>query len=344
MGGGARQPGNRISRLFLFVGVSLLFSVWADLKVSLVAPQPVSSSDALAVIVYNTWFIIGLMVPVLLLMFLFPTGTFLTRRWSWAGWAAGLAAGTAFFAEFFVDPLSPQFGPELDAWTIPNPIGFLETGTMANPPYVFILAVSVLSLAFGGIAALVVRYKRSSALVRAQIRWVVYALCLFVVVGLTSTTLGIYGLGLLITMMLIPVSVAVAISRYKLFEIDRLISRTVSYVVVVGLLGLVFAAGVAWIPSRLGIEDNALLVAASTLAVAVLFNPLRKRVQHHVDRRFNRSAYQVERVQEQFSTSLHESLDVDELSRLWIQTTTESLQPEAAGIWLNPKYTDPHRP
>lgn len=78
---------------------------------------------------------------------------------------------------------------------------------MENPPYVFIVAVSVLSLAFGGVAALVVRYKRSSAVVRAQIRWVVYALCLFVVAGLTSTTLGIYGLGLLISMMLIPVSV-----------------------------------------------------------------------------------------------------------------------------------------
>ena len=335
-----RQPGNRVARLFLIVGLSLLLSVWADLKLSLVAPEQVSASHALAVIWYNTWFIAGFMVPVLLLMFLFPSGKFLTKRWSWAGWAAGLAVITALFAESFVERLSPHFGPDIDAWTIPNPIGFLDTGTMEHPPYVFILGASVLSLAFGAVAALVVRYTRSSALVRAQIRWVVYALCLFVVIGLTSTTLGIYGLGLVISMMLIPVSVSVAISRYKLFEIDRLISRTVSYTIVVGLLALVFTTGVAWMQSILGIEDDALLVAASTLAVAALFNPLRKRVQHHVDRRFNRAAYQVEEIKGQFSIRLHESLDVDELSKLLIQTTTESLQPEAAGIWLNPEYSD----
>lgn len=117
-----------------------------------------------------------------------------------------------------------------------------------------------------------------------------------------------------------------------------------SYTIVVGLLALVFAAGVAWMPSTLGIEDDALLVAASTLVVSALFNRLLKRVQHHVDRRFNRSAYQVDEIQEQVFARLHGSLDVDELSKLWIQTTTESLQPEAAGIWLNPKYTAPHRP
>ncbi len=334
------QPGNRISRLFLLMGLVALIGVWADLRVPLVAPDPGAPIDALAVIVSNTGYIVGLLIPFLLLLFLFPTGRFLTGRWVWAGWAAALAAGTALFAEGFADELSPISLEAASGWATPNPWGLLEACGLESPPYSLIITLTVGPLVIGGIAAVVARYRRSSAVTRAQIRWVVYALCLFVAAALISAFLDIYGLALVGSILFVPVSVAVAINKYKLFEIDRLISRTVSYSIVVGLLAMVFAIGVVWIPSTLGVEDNALLVAASTLAVAALFNPLRKRVQHQVDRRFNRTAYQAEEVVNELARRLRNAVEIDELADLWLEAAIESVQPATAVVWVNRRISD----
>lgn len=328
------QPGNRISRLFLLMGLAGLIGVWADLNVPLAKPDPVTPLDALAVIVSNAWYIVGVLIALLLLLFLFPTGTFLTRRWVWAGWAAALAAGTALFAEGFADELSPLSLEGASAWAIQNPWGFLEMGGLGSPPYSLILAMTVGPLVAGGIAAVVVRYGRASHVVRAQIRWVVYALCWFVATALISGTLEVYGVVLVVSVLFVPVSMAIAINKYRLFEIDRLVSRTVSYSIVVGVLVLVFAAGVIWIPATLEIDDNALLVAVSTLAVAALFNPLRQRVQHRVDRRFNRTAYQAEEVANELSRRLGDTVNINELVDLCLEAATESLEPTAAAVWV----------
>ena len=332
------QPGNRISRLFLLMGLAALLGVWADLSVPLVAPDPVRPLDALAVIVSNAGYFAFVLIPILLLLFWFPTGTFPTRRWAWAGWVAALAAGTASFAEGFAEELSSL--DETIAWTITNPWGFLEAGGIGGQRYSLILTLTVGPLVVGGVASLVVRYRRSSAVVKTQIRWVVYALYLFVVVNLISAFLETYGVAVVVSILFVPVSMGIAINKYKLFEIDRLISRTVSYSIVVGFMASVFAAGVIWIPATFEFEDNALLVAASTLAVAALFNPLRKRVQHQVDRRFNRTAYQAEEVVDVLSRRLRDVIHMDELVELWLESATKSVQPTAAGVWIKPAITD----
>lgn len=332
------QPGNRISHLFLLMGLAALPGVWADLNVPLVAPEPVTALDALAVIVSNTGYVVFVLIPFLLLLFLFPTGTFLTRRWAWAGWAAAFAAGTVLFSESFAEELS-SLDEKID-WTISNPWGFLEVGGMGSSPYGLILTLTVGPLVVGGVASLVVRYRRSPAVVRTQIRWVVYALCLFVVAAVVSGFTESYGVSLTGSILFVPVSMAIAINKFKLFEIDRLVSRTVSYAIVVGVLALVFAAGVTWIPAALGIDDNALLVAASTLAVAGLFNPLRRWVQHRVDRRFNRTAYKAEEVVDELSGRLRNATDVDELVELWLESASESVQPTAAAVWVNRAFID----
>jgi hypothetical protein len=138
----------------------------------------------------------------------------------------------------------------------------------------------------------------------------------------------------------IPVAITVAVTRYKLFEIDRIISRTVSYALVVGLLVAVFFGLVTLVTEVLPPDSSDLAIAASTLAVAALFNPLRKRVQHTVDRRFNRSSYQAARVSEQFAALLDQPHTVEEIAELWKQTVNESLQPHSSGLWLNPTHTD----
>jgi hypothetical protein len=132
----------------------------------------------------------------------------------------------------------------------------------------------------------------------------------------------------------IPVAVTMAITRHRLYDIDRLFSRTLSYALVVGFLGLVFATGVVWLPSALDIGDTPLVVAGTTLAVAALFNPVRRRVQAGVDRRFNRSRYDAERVVEGFTWSLRDEVDPERVMDGWMSVVGQTMQPAAAGAWV----------
>jgi hypothetical protein len=103
---------------------------------------------------------------------------------------------------------------------------------------------------------------------------------------------------------------------------------------VAGLLALVFAAGVLWIPSALRLGDSPLLVAGSTLAVAALFNPLRKRVQSIVDRRFNRSRYAAERVMDQYADTLQDRVDPDRVVSGWVGVVSQTMEPSRVGVWV----------
>lgn len=123
--------------------------------------------------------------------------------------------------------------------------------------------------------------------------------------------------------------------RYRLYDIDRIISRTLSYALVVGLLGLIFAAGVVLAPSAVpGFEDSALVVAASTLVVAALFNPLRLRIQESVDLRFNRSRFDAERVMDGFVSSLRDQVDPDSVLGGWVDVVSETMQPAEVSVWV----------
>lgn len=131
----------------------------------------------------------------------------------------------------------------------------------------------------------------------------------------------------------IPISIAVSIAKYRLYEVDRIVSRTISYSVVVLLLGLVFAATAVWIPQVLGVDDP-LFVAGATLVVAALFNPVRRRVQSSVDRRFNRSKYDAERVVNEFSSTLQDQTNSDNLVSGWVDVVSETMEPAAVSVWV----------
>jgi len=131
----------------------------------------------------------------------------------------------------------------------------------------------------------------------------------------------------------VPVSIAVAITRYRLYDIDRIISRTASYALLAGLLAAVFFGVVTVLTTLLPAESD-LAVAGSTLAVAALFNPLRKRVQGWVDRRFNRSRYDTQRVMDGFAGSLRDELDTGRMVSGWIEVVSATMQPHSAGIWI----------
>ena len=131
----------------------------------------------------------------------------------------------------------------------------------------------------------------------------------------------------------IPISIGVAVVRYRLYEIDRLVSRTVSYAIVIALLAAVFAGLVTLVGSFLDTASD-LAVAASTLAVAALFNPLRRRVQRGVDHRFNRSRYDSERVMSGFTSSLRDEVDPDEVLGGWLSVVINTMQPASVGAWV----------
>lgn len=329
----ARRPGNRIAWLLHVIAASLLLTVWASTLVERGRPVSLGIAELLAAVV-GTPAGITAMFSIVLLLYVFPTGQFLTSRWRWAGWvAAVLVPGTWIFS-LFATEVGDVWAE--DASTITNPIGVLPIEALNV--LISVVPPILLATLVGGVASIVVRFRRSDLLVRTQIKWVLFAS----VVTLFSSLFAFAELGLVsdfLTMVVlnaIPVAVAAAVVRYKLFEIDRLISRSISYGIVAFLLGAVFAAGAIWVPTHLLGDQTPIFVAATTLGVAALFNPLRTRIQRGVDKRFNRTRYQAEIVAEEFSAQLQESLTVQQLAHIWARTVDKHFQPTVSGIWLGP--------
>jgi len=141
-------------------------------------------------------------------------------------------------------------------------------------------------------------------------------------------------LAFVISLYLIPISITVAIVRYRLFDIDRIISRTVGYALVVVTLAAVYALGAVWLPAQLLGEQPPLFVAASTLAVAALFNPVRRRVLATVDRRFYRSGYEARRVVGEFGGRLQDEVEVEHVAMNLEAIVRETMRPSAVNVWV----------
>ena len=269
------------------------------------------------------------LVPLVLLVF--PDGRLLSPRWRWAVWLAG--AGVALLT----------LG--IAATTLGDPVRFAlseeEPGGLAG----LVLAVSVGAAAvsfLAGLASLALRWRRAWGNEREQLKWVAFAAGLALVANIVLQILQLPGLGLA-GVVLVPVGAAVAILRYHLYDIDRLISRTVAYGLLTALLGLVYVAGV-FVFGRLlnpGGEDSTLAVAASTLAVAALFQPARRRIQELVDRRFNRRKYDAAKTVEDFSARLRNEIDLDTLSAELLAVVNQTMQPSGVSLWLRPSSQGP---
>lgn len=198
--------------------------------------------------------------------------------------------------------------------------------------------------------SLIVRYVRSTGVERLQLRWFVFAGLVLVVIDLAWEQLAsivplpdaFWDVTLAVALLGLPAAIGVAVLRYKLYEIDRIVSRTVSYALVVATLGLLYF-GMVTLAAQFLPTQNALAVAGATLAIAALFNPLRRRVQRAVDSRFNRSGFRVQTLSEQFGLLLREARTSDQLVSAWTATVANALQPTAIGVWLNPALAAPPR-
>lgn len=329
-----RAGGNRISWLFFVVGADLLFEAVAGLVVATTPPDPVTVVDVLAIAWVNSGYFFGLMIPVVLLLFVFPTGRLLSRRWTWVTWLTGVILIALFAAEW----LAAEVGPDGAEWTVTNPFGFLPyEGLDDESLLTVVFGVGLIVLILTGPVCLFLRYRRSHQTVRTQIKWVAYALVLFplnFIVGSIGAIDAMSDFVFVTTFSLIPISVAVSITRYRLYEIDRIISRTITYAVIVAVLAATFFAIVTGLALLLP-TDSSLAIAASTLAVAGLFNPLRRRVQTRVDRRFNRAQYEAQSVVEELAGSIQNETDVARILERLVGAASQTMGPNLVGIWDN---------
>jgi MFS family permease len=278
----------------------------------------------------------GIAPIAIFLPLVFPTGNLLSRRWRPVLWVAIVA----MIAAFVGNGLSPStdstsYIAGVRPVLLPEPFSAI-TGALSG-------AIVVLPLcAIAGIVALVVRYRRGTPDERHQIKWMLFASGFYAFGFAGSLVPGILGHNIpiledfgVLGLVLVPVAAAIAVLKYRLYEIDRLISRTLSYAIVTGLLIGVYV-GLVTLATRVLPFSSPLGVAASTLAAAALFNPLRKRVQRLVDHRFNRARYDAEATVAAFAQRVRDDVDLDAVSSEFVRAVQASVEPAHVSLWLRP--------
>ena len=279
---------------------------------------------------------LGLCVFVVLL---FPSGRLPSRRWRPVAWAAGAGLAGWVLGNAFAPTIMSADSP------MPNPVGAPgPAGTM----FTVMAFGGVLLIAVTGLAAilsLAFRYRRAPIAERAQLKWLVYAGALIVVAvlgelvaarfigpGSTSNNLqNAMGSG---AVALVPVAIGVAVLKYRLYDIDRIISRTLAYAIVTGLLAGIYA-GLVLLATQVLRFSSPVAVAASTLAAAALFSPVRRRVQHAVDRRFNRARYDADTTVEDFAARLKDAVELDTVRDDLAGVVHTALQPTHISVWTS---------
>jgi hypothetical protein len=228
-----------------------------------------------------------------------------------------------------LDPLAPPVHSPLAVPALAAPLQL--TGKLSS------LVIGLVSLVSAG--SLVVRFRRARGLERQQLRWLALAVTTVVPVGvvlvaiLADPALSAWGTG--IAVLGVQLAIYAAIVRYRLYDLDRIISRTLAWGLLTVLLGGGYAAVILGLGQLLG-RDSSLAVAAATLAVAALFQPVRRRIQQVVDRRFNRRRHDAARTIAAFNDRLRQHVDLDTLTGELLAVAEETMQPTKASIWLRP--------
>ena len=346
----ARRPANVVGRWVLLVGFGYAASMLTLAAMSATVDHGQADVEVTRVFGWLTGLFSLLATGVFYLAVIFPTGRGHSPRWSIAGrifLVFAIAAATTVLTQ----PGPLQLLPSFD-----NPFGF---GFDLRPLFgerftqVFILLAPLFApLSF---AALYARYRAAGPVERLQVRWFMSAVSLTVVTlaigavvwaGDTNGTVGEAPfIAYAVSSTAVPISIGIAILRYRLYEIDRIISRTVSYGAVTGILALVFVVTILVSQTVLAsfFSGSSVAVAASTLVVAALFQPLRRRVQAVVDRRFNRSRYDAERTVAAFTGVLRNEVDLASLSGDIARVVDTTLHPIRIGVWLRAPRQDVSR-
>jgi hypothetical protein len=335
----SRHPRNAIGWIFcsmgLVVGLSTLAIGYAEYWLaSGSGPRSLGETAAW----FSSWsWILLVCVPTSFLLLLFPDGRLPSPRWRPVAWCAGLGIIG------FVVGYALEAGPLGDFPQIANPYGI-------DSSVVGVVGVAA-GIAVGGsmvasAVSLVVRLRRAGSVERQQIKWLAYGGAVVVgavfVGGVIAVWIGEVGISLIIIGLLgLPIFTGIAIARHRLYDIDLIINRTLVYASLTGILALVYFGGVAATQAVLQTftgqrELPQLVIVASTLVIAALFNPLRRRMQAFVDRRFYRRKYDAAKTLEDFNSRLREETDLDALSSDVVEVARGTMQPAHVSLWLRP--------
>ena len=327
-----RRPRNAIGWLLL-LGAAL--GVLSAPQVSGPAGPLVSGTASLAERAF-AWLANVTGIPIFscyaLLAVIFPSGRLPAGRWGRAVRVLIVANAVALV----VSAIKPSISVSLaDGSTInaANPFALLppsSEGAVSTPGQIIVLGTLVLA-----VGSIVIRLWRAKGLERLQLRWLVASLVLSCVGVLVAIVSGLWSLAFLV-FTTIPLAIGVAVLRYRLYEIDRLVSRSLAYGLVTVVLLAVFGGAILLLSALLSplTGGNTLAVAGSTLLVAALFQPLRRRVQAPVDRRFNRSHDDAERTLATFAARLRDEVDPQVLQAEILATVDAALQPTSISLWL----------
>jgi hypothetical protein len=332
----ARRPGNVIGWIFAAVG---LLTMTGGLVEPYAEYAYVTHPGSLPGPLVAAWVFAWVWDPAIILTFvfpllLFPTGRSLSARWRPVVWlAVGLTA-----AETVLGALKPSLVLP-DGRTVANPIGVAGVGNRNASMLRTVLDGLTLLLLGAAICSLVVRFRRSHGVERQQLKWFTYAGGLVLLAPLGTFLLPDLGNLPFVLVIALPIAVGIAVLRYRLYDIDRLINRTLVYGLLTALLGGVYAGLVLLLGQvfgGLGGEPPSWAVAGATLAVAALFRPGRRRIQEAVDRRFNRRRYDAIKTVEAFSARLREEIDLDTLSAELLAVVDQTMEPTRLSLWLRP--------
>jgi hypothetical protein len=337
----ARRPENPIGWLLSASGLLVGFGLFAgQYAYYTLVTRPGSLPGGQAMLWLAGWpFDAGLFL-VLFLLLLFPTGRLPSPRWrpafrfAVAVYLAGLV-GRAFGP----GPVSEdEYGP------LPNPLG-IEAAADLTPVVQSVVTTLLLVAALAAVASLLARLRRAQGVERQQLKWFCYAAGLFAAAAFVAVALPSVGgyaadtVSIMVGLTALPISIGIAILRYRLYDIDRLINRTLVYGLLTALLGGVYAGSVLVLGQLFGgVAGNppSWAVAGATLAVAALFQPARRRIQAAVDRRFNRRKYDAAKTVEAFTVRLRDQVDLDTLSTELLRVVDQTMQPSTVSLWLRP--------
>jgi len=272
------------------------------------------------------------MVPATFLLLLFPNGRVLSRRW---GWVACCAAG-GILGVLVTSAASPA--PLSESPSVANP--FAIDSPLLEPLEIVSTLVMFVGI-FGSVASLVVRFRRADRRQREQIKWLATAGAILAVTAPIDAALaGVLGdaqyLATTLALLGMPVAIGIAILRHRLYDVDVVINRALVYGALTAGLAGTYLAGVLLLQLLLGAftANNGLAIAGSTLAIAALFQPARRRIQSVVDRRFFRSKYDAARTLDRFGAHLRDEVDLETLGDELRAVVAQTMQPAHVTLWL----------
>lgn len=337
-----RGEGNWVG--WLMMAGAFIFIDPFSFLVSFISQPPNKMSVGIWLLLWiHNWFFMLAVLAIIQLVLRFPDGQPPSSRWNWINTLTIVTLLLIMLVTMFLD----QFGPNIGTWSVDNPLGFLP-----NPVFQalnFITGTAALILAVGSLASLFFRYKQGSFLEREQIKWLFFAgaVFIFAVVLLlsywstspSSTDFAWQDFFFLISVLAFPLAIANAILRYRLYDIDILIRRTLQYGLLTGLLVLLYFGGIITLQgifaSLTGEQNSPLVTVITTLGIAAVFNPLRRRVQEFIDRRFYRKKYDAANALNRFAAAVRDDVDFSRISGAIFEIIEETIQPETASVWFN---------